>query len=268
MNKTIFLFFILSSIAFSCTNNSNQTTTAEDKEIPEQEKKLRELIKQYPDSIALWNNLIDYFASNGNYQGAIKENNKLVLKDSSNADFWDSKGRLHFLDKDTLNAVIAFERAIKISPNPKYIISLGALYAQTKNPAALVLADELFEETKGGAALQATFIKGLYYSYAGDKMKAISYFDDCLHIDYTFLDAYREKAIALYETQKYVDALKVLEVELAISKTNEEAYFWMGRCFEKLEKKEQAIQNYQLALQIDPGYIEAKDALGKLGVVQ
>ena len=40
----------------------------------------------------------------------------------------------------------------------------------------------------------------------------------------------------------------------------------MGKCFEKLDKKEQAIQNYQLALQFDPNYIEAKDALGKLGV--
>jgi tetratricopeptide (TPR) repeat protein len=41
----------------------------------------------------------------------------------------------------------------------------------------------------------------------------------------------------------------------------------MGRCYEKLDRKKEAIQNYQLALQIDPDYIEAKDALGKLGVV-
>ena len=67
---------------------------------------------------------------------------------------------------------------------------------------------------------------------------------------------------------QYVDALKVLELSLVIKKTNEEAYYWMGRCFEKLDKKEQAIQNYQLALQMAPDYIEAKDALGKLGVVR
>ena len=35
---------------------------------------------------------------------------------------------------------------------------------------------------------------------------------------------------------------------------------------EKLGKKEEAIENYRLALQFDKDYPEAKDALGKLGV--
>jgi tetratricopeptide (TPR) repeat protein len=40
----------------------------------------------------------------------------------------------------------------------------------------------------------------------------------------------------------------------------------MGRCYEKLDKRKEAIEHYQMALQIDPNYIEAKDALGKLGI--
>jgi cytochrome c-type biogenesis protein CcmH/NrfG len=42
----------------------------------------------------------------------------------------------------------------------------------------------------------------------------------------------------------------------------------MGRCYEKLGKKEDAVEFYRTALQLSPDYIEAKDALAKLGVAQ
>jgi tetratricopeptide (TPR) repeat protein len=40
----------------------------------------------------------------------------------------------------------------------------------------------------------------------------------------------------------------------------------MGRCYEKLNQKQAAIEAYQTALMYDPNYIEAADALAKLGV--
>lgn len=131
---------------------------------------------------------------------------------------------------------------------------------------ALEMADALLMAPKANAQLQALFVKGLYYSTTGNKTKAIDFFNKCLSIDYSFLFAYREKAICFYDMGKYLEALKVLELSLAVKRTNEEAYYWMGRCFEKLNKKEEAIQNYRLALQFDPEYIEAKDALGKMGI--
>jgi tetratricopeptide (TPR) repeat protein len=51
-----------------------------------------------------------------------------------------------------------------------------------------------------------------------------------------------------------------------IQNTFDEGYYWMGRCYEKLDKRKEAIENYQLALQIDPNYIEAKDALRRCGI--
>jgi len=263
MNKLILFFCIL--LAFSCNNDNTATGNTE---MPEQEKQLRELIAKNPDSVALRNKLIDYFAGNGDYASAIKENDILIKKYPGAPDAWDAKARLAFLNKDTVQAISAFKNAIAILPDPQFLISLGTLYAQTKNAAALSVADSLLKNNKDASTLQALFIKGLYYSYSGDKPKAISYFDSCLNMSYTFLDAYREKALALYDLGKYLDAIKVLELQLALSKTDEETYYWMGRCFEKLDKREEAIQNYQMALQIDPDYAEAKDALGKMGVVQ
>jgi tetratricopeptide (TPR) repeat protein len=169
---------------------------------------------------------------------------------------------------DTAKAITAWENLVTIDPKPDYVIALGTLYAFTKNPLAIAMADALLQAPKAKAEQQAIFIKGLYYSETGDKKTAIDFFDKCLQLDFTYLFAYREKAICLYDLGKYLDALKVLELSITVNKNNEEAYFWMGRCFEKLGKKEQAIQNYQLAMQLAPDYVEAKDALANLGVVQ
>ncbi len=267
MNKVFFTF--LAAVLFSCSyNNTDEKNTSGKTTIPEQEKKLRDLVAQYPDSLLLKENLIQYFRESGNYSQAIAETGYALNKDSTNVRLWYMKAMLLSENEDTLQAIKAWEKVVDIDSQPENILSLGSLYALTKNPLALAMADALLQAPKANAEVKALFIKGLYYSTAGDKAKAIDFFNNCLSLDYSFLFAYREKAVCLYDNGKYLDALKVLELSLIVKKTNEEAYYWMGRCFEKLGKKEEAIQNYQLALQFDPKYIEAKDALGKLGVVQ
>ena len=78
--------------------------------------------------------------------------------------------------------------------------------------------------------------------------------------------AYREKAICLFDLNQYELALDVMKNAVKIQNTFDEGYYWMGRCYEKLDKRKEAIENYQLALQIDPNYIEAKDALKRFGI--
>ena len=130
---------------------------------------------------------------------------------------------------------------------------------------ALQMADALLIGKKANADKEAFFIKGLYYSFINEKIKAISYFDKCLALNYTFMDAYREKAIALYDFGKYEEALAVLDKAITLQNNFDEGYYYSGQCLEKLNRKDEAIQAYQNALVYDPDYIEAKDALGKLG---
>ncbi len=252
----IFLTFI------SCNENEAETKIT----LPEKEQQLRNLITRYPDSMLLKENLIQYFRENGNYGAAIATTNEALHKDSLNDRFLDIKATLSFENGDTINAIRAFEKAIAINPQPEYIISLGSLYAQTKDPMALELADALLQAPAANAQKQALFIKGLYFSYTGDKIKALSFFDNCLKMDYRDLLAYREKAICLYDLKNYSEALDVLMKSVAVNNTFDEGYYWMGKCYEKLDKRKEAIASYQQALQIDADYLEAKDALGKLGI--
>jgi tetratricopeptide (TPR) repeat protein len=262
--KNIFLGLITACIW--CTACNNTDTNSKETALPEQENQLRDAINQHPDSLLLKENLIQYFRESSNYSQAIAETEKAIQKDSANARMWDIKATLHFLNKDTVNAMNSFEKAIAIDPQPIYIISLGLIYAQTKNPKALTLANALLTDSLAKAGKRAEFIQGFYYSYINDCEKAIPFFDTCLAIDYTYTDAYKEKAICLYNLGQYKVAIQSLEKAVALQSTYDEAYYWLGRCYEKLNQSKEAIMNYQAAIQIDPDYAEAKDGLARLGV--
>ncbi|MBA2249622.1 MAG: tetratricopeptide repeat protein [Chitinophagaceae bacterium] len=255
---------LLSAIIFSCNTADEGTNPAP--AATSTGVALVNLHTKYPDSLALTEKLIEYYRDKGSYDSAINITDIELKKDSMNAEFWDIKATLHFENEDTSGAIRALETAISIYPLPEYIISLGSLYAETKNQKALVMADALLNADKAKAAREAIFIKGLYYSYTGDKKKAISLFDSCIHRDYTYMFAYREKAIALYDLSKYEDALQVLAKAVTVQNNFDEGYYWMGKCYQKLNRKNEAIQSYQTALLYDKDFGEAIDSLKKLGV--
>ena len=188
-----------------------------------------------------------------------------MQKDSLNPRLWDIKATLHFENEDTLNAITAFETALKLNPSPRYLILLGSLYAQTKNARALLIADALIKTKQPETEKEALFIKGLYYTYTGDKKTAIGFFDKCLNMDNRHMFAYREKGIALYDLGKYEDAVTVLDKAVTLQNNFDEGYYWLGRCLEKLNKPTDAIEEYKTALLYAPDYVEAKDALARLG---
>lgn len=248
----------------ACTNNDS--TPKKNDQALTQEQQLKNAITQFPDSALLTENLIQYYREAGNYGQAISVINNAIKKDSSNARLWDIKATLDIENNDTLASIQSFEKAIAFYPDPKYIISLGTLYAQTKNASALQMADALLLATKANADKEAYFIKGLYYSFTNNKQKAISFFDKCLSLSYTYMDAYIEKALALYDLAKYTEALAVLDKALTLQNNFEEGYYFRGRCLEKLSRPMEAVEAYQMALSYDPQYVEAKEALAKLGV--
>ena len=58
----------------------------------------------------------------------------------------------------------------------------------------------------------------------------------------------------------------VLDKAVTLQNNFEEGYYYKGRTLEKLNRIKDAIEAYQMALAYDPEYIEAKDALGRLGI--
>ena len=262
MKHSLILFF--SILVISCNNNKNRQQENLTPSATSKEATLKEAIKRYPDSLAAVQNLAAYYLDLQNYDAAMATINMAISKDTNNAELRDNQSTIFAQKGDTASAIRSLEKAVEKLAAPQYIISLGALYAQSKNPQALVMADALLFAKKAGAEKEAYFIKGLFYSYNNEKEKAIPFFDKCISINYTFMDAYLEKGIALYDLKKYADAATVLQKAVTIQNNYDKGYYYLGRCFEKLNNKEDAIQAYQMALTYDPNYEEAKDALGKL----
>lgn len=254
----IFLCFFL-----SCTNSPK------DDEIPtkpiSQETALKDAVNQYPDSLFLLENLLGYYADAQNYDSALSAVNKAIEKDNTNPGLYDMQSVILAAKGDTAGAIRSLEKAIIIYPAPLLIISLGALYAQTKNPLALEMSDALLIGNKARAEKEAYFIKGLYYSFNDQKEKAIPFFDQAIRTDFQFMEAYLEKGLALYDIKKYKESIEVFSRAVTLQNNFDRGYFYLGRSYEKVNRTTEARQAYEKALMYDPNYEEAKQALEKLG---
>ncbi len=225
---------------------------------------IKEQIRQHPDSLMLKENLIEAYRNQGYYDSAISIANEEITKDSGSAYLWNIKASLYFENGDTINAINSLKRAIDIYPLPDYLVALGTVYAEIKSKTSLKIADELLRANRAKSGKDAYFIKGLYYNYVNQPARAVSYLDSCLNLDFTYMYAYREKAIALYTEKKYEEAIKVLNRAVTIQNNFDEGYYWMGRCYEKLNKTDEAIQSYENALLYDKNFVEAREALNRL----
>lgn len=254
----VITFFML---LISCNNN---VETIQKPQHVNSKEELKNEIRQYPDSLMLVQNLIEAYRNDASYDSAIVLTDEEIKKDSGNAYLWNMKATLHFENDDTLGAIKSLEHAVNIYPMPEYLVALGTIYAEVKNIKSLIIADGLLKATRAKSGKDAFFLKGLYYNYTNDKKKAINYFDSSLHLDFTYMYAYREKAIALYDLGKYDEALQTLKRAVTIQNNFEEGYYWMGKCYEKLQQPDDAIQSYQNALLYDKNFIEAREALDKL----
>lgn len=265
MRKLYTLIVTCLFILTACNSNTDKKN-GDINNISAKEQALIDAVTKFPDSLLLREELIQYYRDSADYEKAIATTDAALQKDSLNDRLWEIKGNLYFENYDTVNAIKALNRAADIYPSPQYIIPLGSMYAQTRDSMALNIADFLLKAKMTRDDKEAFFIKGLYYSFTGDKNKAISFFDKCLNLDYNYMYAYREKAMALYDMAKYEDAITVLDKAVTLQNKFDEGYYWLGRCLEKTNKPADAIEEYKNALRITPDYVEAREALTRLGV--
>lgn len=255
--RRLTLAMVLGIFLIACNNSATKEPVSVN-----YEEQLQKAIAEHPDSLLLREQLIQYYRDSANYDRAISAVNEVLKKDSSLARFWKIKATLEVENEDTLPAIRSLEKVTVLDPTPESFTDLGNLYAASGSPQALEIANVLANVHKKNRA--AFFIRGLYYSNTNDGKKAIEMFDNCLAIDYTDMEAYREKAIAFYNMGKYNDGVAVLNRAITLQNNFDEGYYWRGMCLEKIGKIEEAIASYKSALLYSPDYIEAQEALDRL----
>ena len=145
-------------------------------------------------------------------------------------------------------------------------VTIEQLYnlASTRDEKVLALTDSILHTTSDqNSKSEAYYIKGLYYANTKQTERAIQYFDSTIIENYTFTDAYIERAIALNEIQEYSNAVASLKIALQLTKNNADLYYWLGRSYEGLARKKEANNYYEIALSLDPEFTEAKEAYNR-----
>ncbi len=271
MRSTFFVLITFISAAIiitSCQSNSSdaENSSAKKDSLTSPIAKLEKSIQAFPDSLQLIAKLSDLQEANGQLDLAFATIEKGLQKDSTTVIFHNRRASLLLEKGDTSGAISGLLKSLSYAPEQTDIhVELGFLYAAQKKKNALMVADFLLTQTDQPALqTQARFMKGVYYVNIGDKKNALLHFNECIINDYTFIDAYMEKGILLYNDKKYTDAQKSFEKVLTISNTHTEAYLWTGKCLESQNKKEEALDFYKKTIGLDDKMKEAAEGVERL----
>jgi len=227
-------------------------------------KILQECILKFPASRDFPRMLGETLAEGRKTSEALTLYNDLLQKDSLDFETWYEKGLLLEQLKDTAQAVQALRNAVALQPVNTYALELAHLYAESQNPLALKLCDDIIANDFQKVLPDPFFIKGIYYSNIKKFDAAVIQFDSCIKRDWKFTDAYVEKGIAFFKQKNYDEALNTFRLGATVSNTDPDAYYWIGRCYEAIKKKDDAILNYERAVALDKNFSEAREALQRV----
>jgi tetratricopeptide (TPR) repeat protein len=227
-------------------------------------KLLKECVKKFRDNTEFSRRLGEVYVLKGQPEQALEQYNSIISRDSFNFEAWYDKGSVLLKQKDTSQAVYSLEKSFRLMPINYSGMALAGIYVAKKNPRALEICNILLSRDTGKVQTEPLFMKGVYFSDAKQYDEAIKAFDGCISRDWKMTDAYIEKGIILYEKNKIPEALKVFSMAATVSNTDADAYYWIGRCYEKSGDRQQALLNYERAYSLDHTFYEARQALKRL----
>jgi tetratricopeptide (TPR) repeat protein len=225
---------------------------------------LTDCSKKFPANPAFPGLLGEIYQQSGKTKEALAIYDALLAKDSLDNETWYEKGLLLEKTRDTAQAIRALSKAYSLQPVNTYGLELAHVYAESSNPVALSICDDILRKDSSHELLDPMFIKGIYYSNTAQYKKAVVQFDSCIGRDWKFTDAYLEKGIALYEQKRYDTAMTTFLMTIKVSDTYPDGYYWVGRCFEATGRKDQAVLYYRQALALDKDFAEAADHIKRI----
>ncbi len=213
--------------------------------------------------------LIEKLVETNQVDKAVAQIDLLLKKQPGNPAYLFMKADALERKGDTANAILLFEQAVTAAGSfADAELRLANLYAETGNPNTLKLCNVMLKQTTAiKLRSDVMHIKGNYYNRIKDTKNALRMFDEIIKEDYSYLDAYIEKGLVYYDQQKFAEAWKVFKLSTNVKNSFADGYFWMAKAEEKLNRKEDAINNYKRSLALDQSIEEAREGLKRLGAL-
>jgi tetratricopeptide (TPR) repeat protein len=219
--------------------------------------------KKFATSAELGFCLADAYLKSNKPDLALAEVNAVLATDSANKYFLERKVSV-LLKMDKKTEAIAILEMLFADGNKYVGADLAFLLAETKNPKALAIADEMIKADSAQERAEPYYFKGVYYYNTGDKLRAIEFFNRAIQNDKYFMDAWIEKGKTQFELKQTADAKSTFDKIVQISPDYADAFYWLGKCEEAAGNKAEAKLNYQKAYALDKALTEAKEAAAKI----
>jgi tetratricopeptide (TPR) repeat protein len=199
------------------------------------------------------------------FNEALVQIDSFIAREPNNYGVWFRKGELAIRIADTAVAIQSFSTAAKIYSNPDVLLTLANLYAAQKNKLALELCNTVIEQKPDRTYIaHSYYVIGLYHENTGNTATAIENFNTCIKKNYNYLDAYLEIGWIYFDQQKMNQAKSIFETAIEVKPTEATPHYWLGKCFEKMGQKLEAISAYETAANLDKGLTEATEAISRI----
>jgi tetratricopeptide (TPR) repeat protein len=224
-------------------------------------------VKKYPDSIQLYEILVDTLANRNLWTDAARWCDSAMKHEPLFAAGWLlAKGDLYRMAKSYDSAVSAYRQYLSIFPDDEQILlNLANTYAEKGDSVALQISNQITQmfpapETKAST----NFIKGIFYSTKQNYPVARKHFDSAIALRYNFIEAWMERGYSFYDEKKYKEAAENFFQLTNLNKGNAEAWYWLGKSEEASGNKEKAANHFARAYSLDRNLTDARRALERL----
>jgi tetratricopeptide (TPR) repeat protein len=254
---------IATSLLFSSCSNQSKT---DQNQVETKLDSVAELASRYPDSIPLQLQWHEQNIQGQNAKIAVEALNTLYKLHPERTDILNMLSKGYLQSTDSIGAIMTMQKSLALDINqPDLEADLCYLFAVRGDLMALPIADRLIKTAKDNIHIaRAQYLKGIFYSNVGFDDRALAAFDSSIISNFTFIDAYIEKSVILFEQKRYKEAIALLNKASELDKFNAEIYFLLAKNHDANANKKEAIFFYEQTLVLDTSYPTAKKALNRL----
>lgn len=211
---------------------------------------------------------------NGDYKEALLQVDEALKIDQFKAKPYFVKGMIFETVKDSVKAATSYQTAIE--QDPDYFdayYKLAALYNERKPELSIQYLERAHEIDPNN--MHALRILGNLYSNVGNFPKAMEYFNKMKQLDagysetyyfmgYAYMEIFDKKAPKQTQDTTLYKAIEYFSKAAELYPEYTEAYYFRGNCYKELGETSKAIQDYQKALELNPQFEDATNALRSL----
>lgn len=218
---------------------------------------------RFPERIPTLLKLSEFQLILKQHSSALQTIDKILRLDPQHPEAWFMTGQICKDMGETDRAISSYKKAISIDPNLRdAYISLGQLFADKKDKLALLYFGNALRIDS--SSLETRHAMANFFEKTSDLNRAKAIYREIIGLDASYAEAYFNTGLLLLDQDSLEKARTNFELTLKTDPLFIKAFYFRGLAAEKLGDKKQALEDYDQALRMAPGYKEAEDAIRRL----